>query len=61
MVSSMLLQPRYAGVRCYYGKPVGQGQWPTIITEAEHVHSTNDEYIQQFEQLKMRLGIESDY
>lgn len=32
-----------------------------FITEAEHVHSTNDEYIQQFEQLKMRLGIESDY
>lgn len=32
-----------------------------FITEAEHVHSTNDDYIQQFEQLKMRLGIESDY
>ncbi len=32
-----------------------------FITEAEHVHSTNDEYIQEFEQLKMRLGIESDY
>ena len=32
-----------------------------FITEAEHVHSTNDEYIQQFEELKMRLGMESDY
>lgn len=32
-----------------------------FITEAEHVHSTNEEYIQQFEHLKMRLGIESDY
>ena len=32
-----------------------------FITEAEHVHSTNEEYIQQFEQLKMRLGIESEY
>jgi hypothetical protein len=32
-----------------------------FITEAEHVHSTNDDYIQQFEQLKMRLGMESDY
>jgi hypothetical protein len=32
-----------------------------FITEAEHVHSTNDAYIQQFEELKMRLGMESDY
>jgi len=32
-----------------------------FITEAEHVHSTNDEFIQQFEQLKMRLGMESEY
>jgi len=33
-----------------------------FITEAEHVHSTNDEYIQRFEELKMRLGIdELDY
>ena len=32
-----------------------------FITEAEHVHSTNDDYIGQFEELKMRLGIDSDY
>lgn len=32
-----------------------------FITEAEHVHSTNDAYIQQFEELKMRLGIDSGY
>jgi hypothetical protein len=32
-----------------------------FITEAEHVHSTNDAYISQFEELKLRLGIESDY
>ncbi len=33
-----------------------------LITEAEHVHSTNDEYIERFEELKMRLGIDgSDY
>jgi hypothetical protein len=31
-----------------------------FITEAEHVHSTNDSFIGQFEELKMRLGIESD-
>ena len=29
-----------------------------FITEAEHVHSTNDQYIQRFEELKMRLGID---
>ena len=29
-----------------------------FITEAEHVHSTNDEYMEQFEELKFRLGIE---
>jgi hypothetical protein len=32
-----------------------------FITEAEHVHSTNEDYMQQFEELKMRLGVESDY
>jgi hypothetical protein len=32
-----------------------------FITEAEHVHSTNDEFIARFDELKMRLGIESDY
>jgi hypothetical protein len=32
-----------------------------FITEAEHVHSTNDEFIGQFEELKMRLGMEGDY
>ena len=31
-----------------------------FITEAEHVHSTNDQYIEQFEQLKMRLGIDGE-
>lgn len=29
-----------------------------FITEAEHVHSTNDDYISRFEELKMRLGID---
>jgi hypothetical protein len=32
-----------------------------FITEAEHVHSTNDEYMQQFEQLRFRLGIETSF
>ncbi len=32
-----------------------------FITEAEHVHASNEQYSQQFEQLKVRLGIDSDY
>ena len=31
-----------------------------FVTEAEHIHSTNEDYIEQFEALKMRLGIDSD-
>ena len=30
-----------------------------FITEAEHVHSSKDEYARQFEELKMRLGMDS--
>jgi hypothetical protein len=30
-----------------------------FITEAEHVHSSNDTYQRQFEELKMRLGMDS--
>jgi len=30
-----------------------------FITEAEHVHSSSDKYFQQFEELKMRLGMDS--
>ncbi len=29
-----------------------------FITEAEHVHSTSDRYMQEFEELKMRLGMD---
>ena len=29
-----------------------------FITEAEHVHSSSDTYAQQFEELKMRLGMD---
>lgn len=31
-----------------------------FITEAEHVHSSSDVYMRQFEELKMRLGMDSD-
>ena len=30
-----------------------------FITEAEHVHSSSDRYMQEFEELKMRLGMDS--
>jgi hypothetical protein len=30
-----------------------------FITEAEHVHSSSDQYREQFEELRMRLGIDS--
>jgi hypothetical protein len=29
-----------------------------FITEAEHVHSSHDRYVRQFEELKMRLGMD---
>ncbi len=32
-----------------------------FITEAEHVHSSSEDYVQQFEQLKMRLGMDATY
>ncbi len=32
-----------------------------FITEAEHVHSSSDYYREQFEELKIRLGIDSTY
>ena len=32
-----------------------------FITEAEHVHSSNESYFSQFEELKMRLGIDHHY
>ncbi|HID76180.1 MAG TPA: hypothetical protein EYP56_09320 [Planctomycetaceae bacterium] len=32
-----------------------------FITEAEHVHSSSDTYARQFEELKMRLGMDSSY
>jgi hypothetical protein len=31
-----------------------------FITEAEHVHSSNEEFARRFEQLKFRLGIDED-
>jgi hypothetical protein len=33
----------------------------TFITEAEHVHSSSDQYVQQFDELKTRLGMDCSY
>ena len=32
-----------------------------FITEAEHVHSTCERYVEQFEELKMRLGMDCGF
>ena len=32
-----------------------------FITEAEHVHSSSDKYFDQFEEMRMRLGMDSGY
>jgi len=32
-----------------------------FVTEAEHVHSTSERFAREFEQLKMRLGMEGTY
>ncbi len=32
-----------------------------FITEAEHVHSSSDQYAREFEELKMRLGMDAGY
>ena len=32
-----------------------------FITEAEHVHSSSDHFARQFEELKMRLGMDCDF
>jgi len=32
-----------------------------FLTEAEHVHSTSDRFVDQFEELRTRLGMDSNY
>jgi hypothetical protein len=32
-----------------------------FLTEAEHVHSSNERFIRQFEELKLRLGMDGEY
>ncbi len=32
-----------------------------FITEAEHVHSSSEDFVEQFEELKLRLGMDATY
>jgi len=32
-----------------------------LLTDAEHVHTTRDEYIQQFKTLQVTLGMDESY
>ena len=32
-----------------------------FITEAEHVHSSSDSYVEQFDELKLRLGMDCNF
>jgi hypothetical protein len=44
-----------------HGRNVRCNDEMKFITEAEHVHSSNESYIDQFNELRMRLGIDSNY
>ncbi len=43
------------------GRGVNCNDQIKFITEAEHVHSSSEHYQEQFEELKIRLGIDSRY
>jgi hypothetical protein len=47
--------------RILHGRNVKCDEQLKFITEAEHVHSSNDEYARQFDELKTRLGMDCDY
>lgn len=49
---------RFEGILQDYGVP--ERDEIRFITEAEHVHSSTEEYVDQFEQLKFRLGIDDE-
>jgi len=50
---------RYEEIMQSYG--IDQNEELKFITEAEHVHSSSDEFHHQFEELKTRLGMDSSY
>lgn len=43
------------------GRQIACNDQMRFITEAEHVHSSSDHYQQQFDELKMRLGMDEHY
>ncbi len=43
------------------GRNVACDEQLKFITEAEHVHSSSDEYTRQFDELKTRLGMDGGY
>jgi len=49
----------------FESKLIAYDVYPTeklkFITEAEHVHSSNERFIEQFDRLRSRLGMDSDY
>jgi hypothetical protein len=45
----------------FQGRGVPRMDQLKFLTEAEHVHSSSDQYFQQFEELKMRLGMDATY
>lgn len=45
----------------FQGSGVGCREEMKFITEAEHVHSSSDYYRDQFEELKMRLGMDGHF
>lgn len=49
----------YEGILRDYGVTCDDGM--KFVTEAEHVHSSSDKYFDQFEELKMRLGMDCGY
>ncbi len=49
----------YEGILRDYGVTCDDGM--KFVTEAEHVHSSSDKYYDQFEELKMRLGMDCGY
>ena len=40
---------------------VGENEGIKFITEAEHIHSSSDEFAEQFSQLKTALGLDGDH
>jgi hypothetical protein len=47
--------------RIFASRGIGCDDQMKFITEAEHVHSSSEEYLEQFDELKIRLGIDSSF